>query len=65
MEAVESRYAGTRQVNPMVVLEEEDGPLQAAGEQQEAVEQEEAGRGQEETGRGQEETTEDDPPEEL
>ena len=58
MEAVESGYAGTRQINPRVVLEEEDASLQAPGEQQEPAEQEEAGRGQEET-------TEDSPPEEL
>ena len=58
MEAVESGYAGTRQINPRVFLEEEDASLQAPREQQEPVEQGEAGRGQEET-------TEDGPKKEL
>ena len=52
MEAVKSGYAGTRQINPSVVVEEEDNSLQAAGEQQEPEEQGEAGEGQEETTEG-------------
>ena len=56
MAAVESGYAGARQINPRVFSEEEDAPLQA--EQREPAEQGEA------VGE-QEETVEDDPPEEL
>ena len=52
MAAVESGYAGTRQINPRVVPEEEDASLQDPGEQQEPEEQGEAGRGQEETTEG-------------
>ena len=47
MAAVESGYAGARQINPRVFSEEEDASLQAIGEQQEPAEQGEAGREQE------------------
>ena len=40
MAAVESGYAGTRQINPKVFSEEEDAPLQDISEQQELTEQE-------------------------
>ena len=52
MAAVESGYAGTRQINPRGVPGEEDASLQDPGEQQEPEEQGEAGRGQEETTEG-------------
>ena len=48
MAAVESGYAGTRQINPKVLSEEENSPLQDISEQQELTEQEEAGGDQEE-----------------
>ena len=52
MAAVKSGYAGTRQINPRVVSEEEGASLQDTGEQQEPAEQGEAGRGQEEAMEG-------------
>ena len=52
MEAVERGYAGTRQSTPRGVSEEEYASLQAPGEQQEPVEQEDACRGQEDTTEG-------------
>ena len=48
MAAVESGYAGTRQINPRVFSDEEDAPPPDIGEQQEPTEQEEAGGDQEE-----------------
>ena len=48
MAAVESGYAGARQINPRVFSEEEDASLQAIVEQRESVEQGEAVGEQEE-----------------
>ena len=52
MGAVESGYAGTRQINPRVFSEEEDASWQDSGEHQEPDEQGEACRGQEEATEG-------------